>query len=204
MTLGSVAAFAQDVAYTAEPSTAKLLGGGILQLIIAIIQLCIALAIAAFAINKGLSLLTNLLNRTGKNLDIWQEIRNKNVAVALIGAAVVISYCNVIGSGIGSIANVLNAIARQSLWTSVTGLIAAFINLFVAIAVASFAIAVVFRVMDKLTNKMDEVAELKANNIAVGAIYGGLIIGVSFLIAAGVSSIGMGVNAVLDAIVSMF
>jgi len=188
---------------TGEPSACAQLGGGFLQLLMAIIQLCIALTIVAFAIKKGFDLLTKLLNKAGKSLDLWQEVRNKNVAVALLCAAVVISYCNVIGSGIDSMSNVLGNIASQSIWLSLIGLIAAIINLIVAIAVASFAITIVFKVMDKLTTNIDEVAELKANNIAVGAVYCGLIIGVSFLVSSGVTSIGMGVNAVLDGCLRM-
>jgi uncharacterized membrane protein YjfL (UPF0719 family) len=201
-----IAVLASGVAWAQEgaaPSAGALLGGGILQLLLAGIQLCIAMAIAAFAIKKGFDVLSGLLNRAGKNLDIWAEIRNKNIAVALMCAGVVISYCHVIGSGIDSMSNVLGAIARQSIWSSLVGLVSACINLVVAIIVASFAITVVFRVMDKLTKDLDEVAELKANNIAVGTVYCGLIIGVSFLVSAGVTSIGMGVNAVLVAILKM-
>lgn len=199
-TLGAGTAFSQEVS---QPSALSALGGGLVQLLVAIIQLVVALSIAAFAIKEGFDLLAKLLNRGGKSLDLWQEIRNKNAAVAIVGACVIISYCNVIGSGIESMSNVLGNIARQSLWQSFVGLISAVVNLVVAIGVASFAITVVFRVLDKLTRDIDDIAELKAGNLAVGVVYGGLIIGVSFLVSSGVTSIGLGVNAVLDAILRM-
>lgn len=200
LALGSGSAFAQEA--TCQ-SSCSALGGGVLQLLVAIIQLMVALSIAAFAIKKGFDLLAKLLNRSGKGFDIWQEIRNKNVAVAVMGACVIISYCNVIGSGIDSMSNVLGNITSQTMWQSLMGLVSAIVNLIVAIAVASFAITVVFRVMDRLTTNIDEVAELKSNNVAIGVVYGGLIIGVSFLVSSGVTSIGMGVNAVLEAILRM-
>lgn len=200
LALGSGSAFAQEATC---PSSCSALGGGVLQLLVAIIQLMVALSIAAFAIKKGFDLLAKLLNRSGKGFDIWQEIRNKNVAVAVMGACVIISYCNVIGSGIDSMSNVLGSITSQTMWQSLMGLVSAIVNLIVAIAVASFAITVVFRVMDRLTTNIDEVAELKSNNVAIGVVYGGLIIGVSFLVSSGVTSIGMGVNAVLEAILRM-
>lgn len=199
-TLGAGTAFSQEVS---QPSAVSALGGGLVQLLVSIIQLVVALSIAAFAIKEGFDLLAKLLNRSGKNLDLWQEIRSKNVAVAIVGACVIISYCNVIGSGIESMSNVLGNLARQSLWQSFVGLISAVVNLAVAIGVASFAITVVFRVLDKLTRDIDDIAELKAGNLAVGVVYGGLIIGVSFLVSSGVTSIGLGVNAVLDAILRM-
>ena len=197
---GAGSALAQEAA---RPSALAQLGGGVLQLLLAVIQLCVALTIVAFAIKSGFDLLTKLLNKAGQSLDLWQEIRNKNVAVALLGGGVVISYCNVIGSGINSMSLVLGNLASQSAWVSLTGLISAIINLVVAISVASFAITVVFRVMDRLTTNVDEVAELKANNMAIGTIYCGLIIGVSFLVSSGVTSIGTGVNAVLSALLRM-
>ena len=83
----------------------------------------------------------------------------------------------------------------------VIGLVAGMINLFVAIGVASFAITVVFRVMDKLTAGIDERAEFKGGNPAIGVIYCGILIGVSSLVSAGVTGIGSGVSLFLGALV---
>jgi uncharacterized membrane protein YjfL (UPF0719 family) len=203
--LGAVSALAAEegLPVASEPSVPSALGGGFLQLLGAVIQLIIALSIAAYAIKKGFDLLGKLLNRGGKTLDLWQEIRNKNVAVAAVSAAVIFSYCNVIGSGIDSMSSVLSNIAHRGAWQSIVGIISAIVNLAVAIGVASFAITVVFQVMGRLTSDFDDIGELKANNIAVGVMYCGLIIGVSFLVSSGVTSVGMGVNAVLDALLRM-
>lgn len=200
LALSAGSALAQEAA---QSSALSALGSGAIQLLMAAIQLVVGLSIAAFAIKKGFDLLAKLLTRGGKTLDIWKEIRGKNVAVAVVGACVIISYCNVIGSGINSMSNVLGSITSQGFVRSFVGLISAVVNLAVAIGVASFAITVVFRALDKLTTNIDEVEELKANNVAIGVVYGGLIIGVSFLVSSGVTSIGMGVNAVLDAILRM-
>ncbi len=175
--------------------------GASIGLVASIIQLVIGLTIASFAIKKGLDLLSKLLS-DGTPLNIWAEIKNRNVAVALLGASVVFSYCNVIGSGLESISAVLSGLRDQSLLASLMGFIGAAVNLAVAISVASFAITVVFRVMDKFTSDIDEKAEFKNGNVAIGAIYCGIIIGVSFLVSSGVSSIGMGVSNLLGAIVS--
>jgi uncharacterized membrane protein YjfL (UPF0719 family) len=201
--VGVITVAGSGSAWAGGRSGASDLGGGLLQLILAVIQLCISLTIVAFAITRGFALLSNLLNKAGKGLDLWQEIRNRNMAVALMSGAVAISYCNVIGSGIGSMSRVLSNLANESFWRSVIGLVSAVINLAVAIAVASFAITVVFKVMDRFTKDIDEVKELKENNTAVGMVYAGLIVGVSFLVSSGVSSIGMGVNAILGALMGM-
>lgn len=175
------------------------IGGASVGLVASVIQLVVGLTIASFAIKKGLDLLSRLLS-DGSPFNIWAEIKNRNVAVALLGAAVVFSYCNVIGSGLESVSGVLAGLRDQRLIVSLMGLVGAAVNLAVAIAVASFAITVVFRVMDKFTTDIDEKAEFRNGNAAIGAIYCGILIGVSFLVSSGVSSIGVGVSNLLGAI----
>lgn len=174
----------------------KEVAGSLGGLVLAIIQLVVGLAIAAFAITQGLGIVSRLLG----NLDIWAEIGKKNAAVALLAAGAVISYTNVIGSGIDSMTAALTTLVSGGVWNGLIGLIAGVINLAVAIAVASFAITVTFKVMDKLTKNIDEKAELANNNVAVGALYCGLLIGVSFLVSNGVAGIGKGLGMFLSAV----
>lgn len=172
-------------------------GGSLGGLLLGVIQLVVGLSLAAFSINKGLALLSRLLG----GIDIWSEIKAKNVAVALLAAGVVISYTRVISGGIDAMTRSLLTLGSGGVLNGVIGLVAGVINLGVAIAVASFAITVVFRVMDKLTAGIDEKAEFKANNAAIGVVYCGILIGVSSLVAAGVTGIGSGVSLFLNALV---
>jgi uncharacterized membrane protein YjfL (UPF0719 family) len=83
------------------------------------------------------------------------------------------------------------------------GLVALFsglINLGIAIAVASFAVTVVFKVMDKLTSTIDEKTEFANGNVAIGAMYCGILIGVSSLVASGVGGVGAGISSVFSAL----
>lgn len=172
-------------------------GGSLGGLLLGIVQLIVGLSLAAFSITKGLQLLSRLLG----GIDIWSEIKAKNIAVALLAAGVVISYTRVIGGGIDAMTRSLFTLGAGGVWNGVIGLVAGVTNLLVAIAVASFAISVVFKVMDRLTKTIDEQAEFRANNVAVGAIYCGILIGVSNLVAAGVTGIGSGVSLFLKALV---
>ena len=170
------------------------------SLVLGVVQLVVGLGIAAFAINQGLKLVSKLLG----GLDIWAEVGKKNVAVALLAAGAVISYTNVIGSGIGAMTNALTTLVSGGVWNGVIGLVSGLVNLAVAIAVASFAITVTFKIMDKLTKNLDEKAELSGGNTAVGAIYCGILIGVSFLVSNGVSGIGKGLSSFLSALFGAF
>jgi uncharacterized membrane protein YjfL (UPF0719 family) len=174
-------------------------GGSVGGLLLGVIQLVVGLSLAAFSITKGLALLSKLLG----GLDIWSEIKAKNTAVALLAAGVVVSYTRVISGGIDAMTRSLLTLGTDGVLNGVIGLVAGVINLFVAIAVASFAITVVFRVMDKLTVGIDEKAEFKANNVAIGVVYCGILIGVSALVSAGVTGIGSGVSLFLGALVDV-
>lgn len=183
-------------AEAAKSSAWATVGGSVGGLLLGVIQLVVGLSLAAFSINKGLQLLSRLLG----GIDIWAEIKAKNIAVALLAAGVVVSYTRVISGGIDAMTRSLLTLGTGGVLNGVIGLVAGVINLVVAIAVASFAITVVFRVMDKLTTSIDEKAEFKANNSAIGVVYCGILIGVSSLVAAGVTGIGSGVSLFLGAV----
>lgn len=197
---GALALALPSAALAAEGTTSSwaAVGGSLGGLLLGVIQLVVGLSLAAFSITKGLQLLSKLLG----GLDIWAEVKNKNVAVALLAAGVVVAYTRVIAGGIGAMSDSLATLGTGSVYSGVIGLVSGVINLFVAIAVASFAITVVFRVMDKLTTTIDEKAEFKGNNAAIGALYCGIMIGVSSLVAAGVSGIGSGVSLFLNALIN--
>jgi uncharacterized membrane protein YjfL (UPF0719 family) len=68
------------------------------------------------------------------------------------------------------------------------------VNLIVALAVAGLAISWTFKVMDKWTKDIDEKAEFRAGNTALGVVYAGILIGASTLIEAGVSGVSAGLT----------
>ena len=172
--------------------------GSLAALVLGFIQLIVGLSLAAFSITKGLAVLSKLLG----GIDIWAEIQKKNLAVALLAAGVVISYCTVIGSGIGAMTSALFALGADPLG-GLTGLFSGILNLVIAIMVASFAVTVVFKVMDKLTTGIDEKAEFANGNVAIGAVYCGTLIGVSGLVASGVKGIGTGVAMLITALLHL-
>lgn len=63
------------------------------------IQLVIALGIAVAAQYIGLSTLSKLV----KTIDVWTELKNKNVAVGIVAAAIVIAVGTIVSQGVESI-----------------------------------------------------------------------------------------------------
>jgi uncharacterized membrane protein YjfL (UPF0719 family) len=169
--------------------------GSIGGLILGAVQLVVGLSLAAFCIKKGLDLLSKLLG----GLDIWNEIRKRNMAVALLGAGVVVSYTRVVGGGIDAMTRALVMLGSDPI-DGVIALLVGVINLIIAIAVASFAVTIVFKVMDRFTSGIDERKEFLEGTTAIGAIYCGILIGVSGLVASGVGGIGLAIGTVIHAL----
>jgi uncharacterized membrane protein YjfL (UPF0719 family) len=174
--------------------------GAAFGLLMGLVQLIVGLSIAAFAINKGFQIVSGLLS----GIEIWSEVKKRNAAVALLAAGVVISYTNVIAGGIAAMTTGLQSLVNGELSAGVGAVIGGALNLLVAIMVASFAITVTFKVMDKLTENINEKEEFKNGNIAIGIVYAGILIGVSGLISAGVSGIGASVTSFLSALLEYF
>jgi uncharacterized membrane protein YjfL (UPF0719 family) len=185
-----------------------LLGAG-LGLVVSIIQVIIGLAIASFSIVTGFKILGKLLAKDGKDFDVWPALKNGNTAVALLAAGIVIAYTNVVSSGIKSMSDIcgdmLSNMDSAHAWKQgVSGLFGAGLNLVIALAVASFAITVVFKIMDKLTKDIDESAEFAKGNTAIGILYAGIIIGVSQLVSGAVTGIGKGIANFFNAVLGLF
>lgn len=182
-------------AAAAQTSSPGIMGAA-LGLVLGIVQLIVGLSIAAFAINQGFKLVSKML----EGIHIWGEVKNKNMAVALLAAGVVLAYTNVIAGGITSMTGGLRGIVGGNMSDGISALIGGALSLIVAISVASFAITVTFTIMDKLTTDIDEKEEFRNNNVAIGIVYAGIMIGVSGLISAGVSGIGSSVTELFKSI----
>jgi uncharacterized membrane protein YjfL (UPF0719 family) len=170
----------------------------LLGLGLGIVQFVVGLSIAAFAINKGFALVSRML----EGINIWAEVKKKNMAVALLAAGVVISYTNVIAGGIKSMTDGLGSLTSGEWSGGVSAIVGGILNLAIALLVAGFGISVTFTVMDKMTTDIDEKEELKNNNIAIGIVYAGILIGVSSMISAGVSGIGGAVTNFLHVLIA--
>jgi uncharacterized membrane protein YjfL (UPF0719 family) len=172
------------------------LTGSLLGLVLGIVQLIVSLAIFTFAINQGLLVVSRMI----EGIDIWGEIKKRNVAVALLAAGAVIAYVSVVAGGVESMTRGLTGVARGNFGAGLSAVLGGVINLIVALFVAGFAISWTFKVMDKLTKNIDEKEEFKSGNVAIGVVYAGILIGASALISAGVAGISSGTTAFLNAI----
>ncbi|MBL8861763.1 MAG: hypothetical protein JNK02_07095 [Planctomycetes bacterium] len=172
------------------------LGGGALALLLGVVQLLVSLALFTLAVNNGLAVVGRMI----EGLDIWGEIQRKNVAVGLLAAGAVIAYTNVVSGGIEGMTKGLQSLVVFDFKNGLSAVLGGAVNLVVALAVAGFAISWTFKIMDRWTRSVDERAEFKAGNAAIGVVHAGILIGASTLIEAGVSGVSSGLTQFLSSL----
>lgn len=93
-------------------SVAIIMGPGILGLFrtmeivgiaLGFVQLIFALILAVAAQYIGLSVLSKLM----QNVDAWEELRNRNIATAIVMAATVVAVGTIVATGVQSIIEVI-------------------------------------------------------------------------------------------------
>ncbi|MFN8642317.1 MAG: hypothetical protein U0802_11925 [Candidatus Binatia bacterium] len=126
--------------------------GALIGLALGALQLLVSLVIFTFAINNGLKVVSRMI----EGIDIWGEIKKKNMAVALLAAGAVIAYVNVVAGGVESMTSGLTSVVSGSFKSGLSALIGGIVNLIVALIVAGFAISWTFKVADRLTASINE------------------------------------------------
>ena len=142
---------------------------------LAIVRLVLAIVFAV----GGLYIASWVLGWLTKNLDEWQEIGKGNSAVAVYVAGIFISVAIIVGPGIIGLFRTLDII----------GIVVGFIQLVVALALAVAMQYVGLSFLGKLTKGLDEWAELKKGNIAVGIVMAAVVIAIGTIVSQGVISI---------------
>jgi uncharacterized membrane protein YjfL (UPF0719 family) len=62
------------------------------------------------------------------------------------------------------------------------------------------AVTWTFKAMDKFTKDIDEKAEFRGGNVAIGILYAGILVGASELIASGVSGVSSGITGLVSSL----
>lgn len=184
------------LALVEEAAPGNGLGAGALALLLGFVQLVVSLALFTLAVNNGLAVVSKMI----EGLDIWAEIKKKNVAVGLLAGGAVIAYTNVVSGGIAGMTKGLQSLVVFDIKNGLSAILGGAVNLIVALAVAGLAISWTFKVMDKWTKDIDEKAEFRSGNAAIGVVYAGILIGASTLIEAGVSGVSSGLTKFFTAL----
>jgi uncharacterized membrane protein YjfL (UPF0719 family) len=149
----------------------------------AVLQFVVGLALAMASVYIGLK----MFDRLTKGVDEWKEVKNGNVAVGILMAAVIISIATVVQSGVLQVTAHIGA--DEAIDDMLVGLGIGLVNLLIGLGAAILAIFIAVKTLDKITTDIDEMAEIAKGNVSVAIIMAGVLIAVSFVIAAAVSGV---------------
>ena len=132
-----------------------------------------------------------LFERTTRDIDEWQELRQGNLAVGVVIGATVVAVGLIVRPALQH-----PFIAADLGWTRpFYELLINALGVFVALGLAVLAIGFAVWLFTRLTANLDEWAELQAGNQAVALLMAGVILAVALLTETAVERI---VNALID------
>lgn len=157
------------------------------KILLGFLQLVIGLALAMAAIYIGIRLFSRL---TKGAIELEKELANGNRAIATFTLGLVVAIAIVISGGVVGLTTAITTLPEGgNILQYMQAIGAGFIQLIFGIICAALAIFIGFRVWDKITKEIDEVEELKNDNIAVGIVMAGVMIAVAIIIQSGISGL---------------
>jgi uncharacterized membrane protein YjfL (UPF0719 family) len=150
---------------------------------LALLKLVIGLVLSMGSIYIGL----RAFDRMTPGIEEMEEIKKGNVAVGILMAAVVISIATVVQSGVQSFGN--NIAAGMSVPMIAIALTISTANLLFSVLVAVFSLYIAMRILDRITEDINETEEFKQGNVAVAVMEAGVLIAVAFVIQASIGDI---------------
>lgn len=144
---------------------------------LSLVHLFVGLIGSVLSVFFGLKLLDKM---TGY-IDEWKELKKGNVAVGLLFVSVILSVLIMIAPTAFFSISIIDKFAPASAFF--INIIIAFANIFLATLFAIFSLYISFQVADRLTFDIDELAELKKGNTAVGLMISAILIGIAMIAA---------------------
>jgi len=165
-------------------------GGAWIGVLGGLAQLVIGVPFALLSITYGF----RVLDRLTKQLDVMEEIKQKNMGVGALFAGVVVSFANTVSSGISHLSQGIAklgelGITNGSAWAAVgMALIAILIGFIAAVIGITWAMNVLKKMFARVAG-FDVEASLKEGNTALGFLLGASMFAISTVLSTGVSGL---------------
>ncbi len=158
-----------------------LLIAGLAQLIISL-AVGIVFVFAAFNFFKSLT----------KNIDEMKELTNNNISVALLSGSIVFSIVYIVHASMGPAIDALKQTlvdTSANIWSYLKTSALMLSHIVIAGLLSFFSVYLAFRIFIRLTRGLDELAEVKKNNVAVGILLAVIIVSIALFIQPAVKTI---------------
>ncbi len=153
-------------------------------------QLLVGVLFALLSITYGIRLVDSLI----KGISLLDEVKNKNLGVAILAAGVVVAFATTVSSGIGHLSQGVAKLGELGLinpsaWAAVgMALIAILVGFLAAVVGIIWAYGVLTRMMSRIAD-LDVEASLKEGNTALGFLLGAAIFAIATVLSTGVSGV---------------
>ena len=157
-------------------------------LIAGILQLILSLIIGLAFIYAGF----RFFHKRIKDIDEISELKKNNIAVAILNGSIILSLVIMVKNAIEPAITTFTLTLRNpdsSLTSFLQTAAIMLIQIIVAGVLAFLAIYIALNLYTFLTRDLDEIDEIKKNNIAVSIVLGVVIISISLLMQQGIKSI---------------
>ena len=157
-------------------------------LVSGVLQLVLSLAVGIVFIYAGFKFFHNRI----KAINEIEELKKNNIAVAILNASIILSLVIMVKNAIEPAITVFSMTLRNPNATFISFLQMAgimLVQIIVAGLIAYISIYLAINLYTYLTKDIDELGEIKNNNIAVSIVLGIVIISISLLMQQGIKSI---------------
>jgi uncharacterized membrane protein YjfL (UPF0719 family) len=151
------------------------------QLLVSVAQIVVAVILAAVASYLGLI----LFNRATRNLEEWEELRKGNSAMGFVLGSIIVGIALILRPTL----TVPPAGDTGARLYPVYALLVQAAGIAVGLILALSAIIFAVGLFDRLTGRIDELAELQRGNMAVAAMLVGVILSVSLLMSQAIQQV---------------
>jgi uncharacterized membrane protein YjfL (UPF0719 family) len=157
-------------------------------LVSGVLQLILSLAVGTVFIYVGFKFFHNRI----KAINEIEELKKNNIAVAILNASIILALVLMVKNAIEPAITVFSMTLRNPNATFVSFIQMAgimLVQIIVAGLIAYISIYLAINLYTYLTKDIDELGEIKNNNIAVSIVLGIVIISISLLMQQGIKSI---------------
>ncbi|MFN2185336.1 MAG: DUF350 domain-containing protein [Anaerolineae bacterium] len=128
-----------------------------------------------------------------RDLDEWEELRQRNPAVGVVLGAILVATALMLRPALAVDTTMWDA--GYEIYGRV--LLAEALQLAVGLVLAVLALGLAVLIFAALTRGIDEIEELKRGNLAVGGLLGGVILGVGLMISQAVEQVMTAISSFL-------
>lgn len=155
----------------------------VMSIVILFVQLFLGVVLGIISVYLAL----RFFDRMTEGFDEIAELKKGNVAVAIVLLSLIVSIGTLVGKGVQYFEGVLSTPLSTEMF--VVAFVMAVVQILVVLLIAVLSVYLAIRVLDTLTEGIDELKELKRGNVAVALVIAAVIYVIAFIISDSISSI---------------